>query len=78
MHSVKPACCTIFALVLAAAISEGATALGEEPKSRVFHAFSETGEGIGSVAFSPDGRQALTGSRDGKVRLWDVESGSRR
>ncbi len=28
-----------------------------------------------SVALSPDGRQALSGSHDGTMRLWDVESG---
>src|SRR5262249_30741109 len=27
------------------------------------------------VALSPDGRQALTGSKDRSVRLWDVQSG---
>jgi hypothetical protein len=75
MQSIKPAYCTMFAL-MTAALSAGATALGEEQRSRVFHAFSETGEGIGCVAFSPDGRRALTGSRDGKLRLWDVDSGS--
>ncbi|MBM4091382.1 MAG: PEGA domain-containing protein, partial [Planctomycetes bacterium] len=28
------------------------------------------------VAFSPDGRQALTGGKDGMVHLWDVETGA--
>jgi WD40 repeat protein len=28
------------------------------------------------VAFSPDGRQTLTGGKDGMVYLWDVETGS--
>lgn len=31
---------------------------------------------VGSVAFSPDGRQALTASNDQTVRLWEVETGS--
>ncbi len=31
--------------------------------------------GIKSIAFSADGRQALSGCEDGKVRLWNLESG---
>ncbi len=29
---------------------------------------------INSVAFSPDGRQVVTGSRDGTTRIWDVNT----
>ena len=28
-----------------------------------------------SVAFSPDGKLALSGSHDGTLKLWDVEGG---
>ena len=31
--------------------------------------------GVNSVAFSPDGKRALTGSFDGTLRLWDLATG---
>ena len=30
---------------------------------------------VNSVAYSPDGRQLLSGSFDGTVRVWDVATG---
>src|SRR6202167_3466909 len=30
---------------------------------------------VQSVAFSPDGKQIVSGSRDGTVRIWDIETG---
>ncbi|QEH38433.1 WD domain, G-beta repeat [Aquisphaera giovannonii] len=41
---------------------------------RLRHIFPH-GLDVRSVAFSPDGRLALTGSFDGTARLWDVETG---
>jgi WD40 repeat protein len=38
-----------------------------------FHGFS--GIAVTSVAYTPDGRQVLSGSEDGVIRLWDVETG---
>jgi serine/threonine protein kinase len=33
------------------------------------------GDWVTGVTFSPDGNEALSGSRDGTLRLWDLESG---
>jgi WD40 repeat protein/energy-coupling factor transporter ATP-binding protein EcfA2 len=40
------------------------------------HHFSGHGGIVRSVAFSSDGRTALSGSDDRSIRLWDVESGT--
>jgi len=37
--------------------------------------FEGHGDGIFSIAFSPDGRYVLAGSNDNTARLWDRETG---
>jgi WD40 repeat protein len=38
-------------------------------------AMAHCGRGVTSVSFSVDGRQAVSGGKDGNVKLWDVASG---
>ena len=33
---------------------------------------------VTAVGFTPDGRRAITGSRDGTARVWDLATGLRR
>ena len=41
----------------------------------VWPAFQGHGDGVRSIAFSPDGRRAVTGDVVGTARLWDLETG---
>jgi hypothetical protein len=44
----------------------------------ILRTFVDEGTGqIDVVAFSPDGKFALAGSQDGKIRLWEVQSGAK-
>jgi WD40 repeat protein len=45
-------------------------ATGKELRS-----FAGHGDWVTSIAFSPDGRFALSGSRDRTIKLWEVETG---
>ncbi len=65
-------CFTLF--VLSCASTEDVTIPTVLPKGAKLETVVQTGHSasITSVAFSPDGRYALSGSRDHTVKLWDV------
>ncbi|TCJ40026.1 hypothetical protein E0504_06790 [Parafrankia sp. BMG5.11] len=50
---------------------------GNTVEGRVRHRLSAHDGRAESLAFSPDGRHLVTGGDDHKVRIWDVERGSR-
>src|SRR5262249_49279260 len=56
------------------AIPEAPPAVVESPAGEV-NRFGMHTCPISCVAFSPDGRWAVTGSNDGSVRLWEVSTG---
>jgi WD40 repeat protein/serine/threonine protein kinase len=49
--------------------------LGGSPAGGELRTFQEHEGWVRSVAFTPDGRHALSGSDDTTMRLWDLESG---
>jgi WD40 repeat protein len=50
--------------------TSGPTAVAAELRRFVGHT-----DEVGCVAFSPDGKQALSGGKDNTIRLWDVATG---
>src|SRR5262249_35121709 len=50
--------------------------LWDVESGRVLRSFTGHGGWVSSVAFSPNGRLALSGSYDGTMRLWEVQSGT--
>lgn len=49
----------------------------EDEAERLIRSFSDHWRDIHSVAFSPDGSFALSGSEDNKLNLWQVDTGKR-
>jgi WD40 repeat protein len=50
--------------------------LWDAEKGELIHSLKGLGSGTRSVAFSPDSLTVAAGGKDGKVRLWDVQTGN--
>jgi WD40 repeat protein len=44
-------------------------------RHRLLYKFSDRSNGLRSVAFSPDGKNIVSGSHDETIKIWDVETG---
>ncbi len=64
--------CLVFCLFLAGP-AQPAKAQAVDPA--LIRTFAGHSDDVNSVAFSPDGRHALTGSRDNTLKLWETASG---
>jgi WD40 repeat protein len=49
---------------------ESGTQIGEDWRDD-----EEKEAGVNSIALSPDGKTVVSGSNDGKMKLWDIEKG---
>ena len=54
---------------------DGELKLWDIPKGNVIRTFEGHSYSVKSIAFSPDSRLVLTGSRDKTIRLWNVTTG---
>jgi WD domain, G-beta repeat len=62
--------CVLLAAVVSCLVCPAAQGASAELKVQLGHS-----DAVTSVAFSPDGRSALTGSWDNTARLWELSSG---
>jgi tetratricopeptide (TPR) repeat protein len=69
--AVSPDC----RLALSGSVADGMVRLWEVSTGRELRRFKGHMSWVLSLAFSGDGRHALSGSADGTVRLWDVDTG---
>ncbi|MDX1965651.1 MAG: c-type cytochrome domain-containing protein [Planctomycetaceae bacterium] len=56
--------------------TSGAARIYQTDDAKVLHELPGHTSGVFAVAFRPDGKQVATGGFDGKVRLFDVETGT--
>jgi WD40 repeat protein len=64
----------MLALLISGIIASGATSCTSAKRPETFPQLGLS-KGVYSVAFSPDGRFALSGSLDETLRLWDIATG---
>jgi WD40 repeat protein len=65
----------LLTILMSAAILLSSNCVIAQEKPEIFVQMGHTSSRVNSVAFSPDGKYALTGSWDKTIKLWDIASG---